>query len=84
MYYVYVLQSEKDGNMYIGQTKNLEARLKAHNYGKVRSTKPRRPLKLVYWEEAESREESLDLELKWKTSTGRRKIRQKIQLNDKK
>ena len=48
MYYVYVLQSEKDRKIYVGFTKNLEERLKLHNNGKVKSTKNRLPLKLVY------------------------------------
>ena len=49
-YYVYVLQSKKDGNLYIGFTPDLRPRLKKHNEGKVNSTKYRRPLELIYYE----------------------------------
>lgn len=49
-YYVYTLQSKKDGNLYIGFTPDLKSRLKEHNNGKVRSTRYRRPLKLIYYE----------------------------------
>ena len=78
MYYVYVLYSEKDKQLYIGQTKDLNRRFRKHKYGKVRSTKSRRPLKLVYWDTVNSRQEALDTELKWKSSSGRRYLRKKI------
>jgi putative endonuclease len=48
--YVYVLRSFKDKQFYVGFTKNLPARVKAHNDGLVPSTKSRLPLQLVYWE----------------------------------
>lgn len=47
MFYVYILKSLKDGNLYIGQTNNIERRLRSHFYGKVLSTRDRRPLKVV-------------------------------------
>ncbi len=50
MYYTYVLISEKDGNFYVGYTKDLKQRFELHNKGRVDSTKDRRPLKLLYYE----------------------------------
>ncbi len=50
MFYVYVLQSEKDNKLYIGFTSDLRKRFQEHNRGEVRSTSYRRPLKLVYYE----------------------------------
>jgi len=50
-YYVYILESLKDGSDYVGLTNNLEDRLRRHNEGRVAYTKPRRPWKLVYSEE---------------------------------
>ena len=47
MYYVYILKSELDGKHYIGHTSNLTERIQKHNKGVVRSTRHRRPLKLV-------------------------------------
>lgn len=38
------------GNRYIGLTNNLQERLKAHSEGRVFSTDPRRPFRLIYWE----------------------------------
>ncbi|MGC9363771.1 MAG: GIY-YIG nuclease family protein, partial [Fidelibacterota bacterium] len=43
MYYVYILQSEKDGGFYIGYTTDLIRRIQQHNAGKTRSLKHRRP-----------------------------------------
>lgn len=50
MYYVYILKSKKDTELYIGSTDNLKRRFWAHNNGKVYSTKPRRPFVLIYYE----------------------------------
>jgi putative endonuclease len=50
MYYVYIFFSEKDRQLYTGYTDNLKSRYNAHINGFVRSTKYRRPLKLIYYE----------------------------------
>lgn len=50
MYYVYILHSKKDGNLYIGSTPDLKIRLKKHAAGHVKATKYRRPLSLIYAE----------------------------------
>lgn len=49
-YYVYVLLSLKDKRFYIGFTEDLKNRLSEHAHGRVRSTKDRRPLKLIHYE----------------------------------
>ena len=50
MFYVYILKSEKDGELYYGFTSDLKARVKEHDNGKVKATKYRIPLKLIYYE----------------------------------
>ena len=50
MYYVYVLISLKDLKLYIGWTKNLKSKIKYHAEGLNKSTKYRKPLKLIYYE----------------------------------
>jgi putative endonuclease len=50
MYYVYVLQSEKDGTTYIGSTEYLERRIEEHNKGKTKSIKHKLPVRLIYYE----------------------------------
>ena len=49
-FYIYVLESSKDSNFYIGYTKNLRRRLEEHNKGLSFATKFRRPFKLIYFE----------------------------------
>ena len=50
MFYVYVLKSSKDEELYIGSTNDLKRRLREHQNGKSFSTKLRRPFELVYYE----------------------------------
>jgi putative endonuclease len=38
-----------DGYLYYGSTSDLTRRLQFHRQGKVRSTKPRLPIELVYY-----------------------------------
>ncbi|MEA2113011.1 MAG: GIY-YIG nuclease family protein [Patescibacteria group bacterium] len=67
MFYLYILGSQKDKNIYIGSTNNLIKRFKEHNSGKVSSTKSRVPFELLYYEsyrteqEAHNRESALKL-----------------------
>ena len=50
MFYVYILKSLKDNNLYIGSTNDLRRRIKEHNLGKAFATKTRRPFILLYYE----------------------------------
>ncbi len=62
MFYVYVLHSEKDGLFYTGATSDLKARLYEHEKGKVRSTKDRLPVRLVYYEASLSQADAFQRE----------------------
>ncbi len=64
---IYILKSLKDGSYYVGSTNNLEDRFKRHNEGRVASTKPRRPWKLVYSEEHPDRPSAVKRENEIKT-----------------
>jgi len=50
MYYVYILFSLKDKQLYVGFTDNLKNRFKKHIDGFVRATKHRWPITLIYYE----------------------------------
>ena len=50
MFYIYILFSEKDKQLYIGYTTDIKERIKKHINGFVVATKFRRPLKLIYCE----------------------------------
>ena len=78
VYYVYVLKSIRDRNYYVGQTSNVEERVKLHNSGKVKSTKHRKPFVLVYYEACLSRKDSVKRELYLKTAWGKRYIKNRL------
>ncbi len=62
MNYTYILECS-DGTLYCGWTNDLEKRLLAHNEGKgAKYTRGRRPVKLVYYEEFETKEEAMKRE----------------------
>ena len=66
---VYILECN-DGTLYTGWTNDIDKRFKAHNDGKgAKYTKGRRPLKLVYLEELETKSEALKRENKKKKMT---------------
>ncbi|MEW6703010.1 MAG: GIY-YIG nuclease family protein [Bacteroidota bacterium] len=55
MFTVYAIKSIEKNYIYVGLTSNLEERLKRHNKGHERTTKPYRPYKLIYSEILENR-----------------------------
>ena len=66
---VYILECN-DGTLYTGWTNDIDKRFKAHNDGKgAKYTKVRRPLKLVYLEELETKSEALKRENEIKKMT---------------
>lgn len=69
-YFVYILLSEKDGNLYTGCTKNLNARIQRHDSGLVKATKFRRPLIKIYSEEYDSKTDAFNRERFLKTKWG--------------
>ena len=77
-FYVYILQSTVDNHFYTGYTKNLEARIDQHNAGKVKSTKNRRPLKLVYFEGCLNQQDATHREKYLKTTYGKRYIKNRL------
>lgn len=58
-YYIYILNSRKNGIFYIGYTNNLRRRLEEHNSGKVFSTKLHVPYELIYFEGYKSKKDAL-------------------------
>jgi len=76
--YVYVLQSLRDKQFYVGLTRNLSARLQAHNNGLVNSTKKRIPFELVYWEGCRDESDAAQRERYLKTAWGKRYIKTRI------
>jgi len=75
MHYVYVLQSDLDGKLYVGCTQDLRERLRLHNTGKVSSTAKRTPLRLVYYEACLEKKDAFRREKYLKTAYGKRFIK---------
>lgn len=71
MFYVYVLQSIKDGRLYKGFTADLKNRLAEHNRDKVKSTNPFKPWKLIYYEAFIDKTDARREELFLKTGKGK-------------
>ncbi|MGN0708700.1 MAG: GIY-YIG nuclease family protein [Anaerovoracaceae bacterium] len=69
MNYTYILLCA-DGTFYTGWTNDLEKRVAAHNAGKgAKYTKPRLPVKLVYYECFDTKNEAMSREAKIKRLT---------------
>jgi putative endonuclease len=80
MYDVYILYSQKDKKLYVGQTTNLKKRIAEHTDGKVKSTRNRRPLVLIYKESFSTRYDAMRREKFLKSLYGAR-FKQRILKN---
>ena len=78
MFYVYVLQSERDQKFYVGYTRDLKLRVEQHNKGKVKSTKDPRPLSLIYYEACLDQRNAIKREKYLKTHFGKMFIRNRL------
>lgn len=72
---VYLLYSEKDQRTYVGSTLDLKKRLFQRNTGLVQSTKNRRPLRLVFFEEYGTIADARRREHYFKSGAGRRRLK---------
>ena len=78
MWYVYVLRSLKDKNIYTGFTGDLQKRVKQHQEGEVVSTRDRRPLVLVYYEAGLSESKAKKREIYLKTAWGKKYLQGRV------
>ena len=76
MYYTYVLRSQKDKKLYIGYCADLRKRFKEHNKGEVSSTKPRKPLELIFYESFKDKRDAKRREQYFKTTKGKSSLYQ--------
>lgn len=73
--YTYILQCA-DGTLYTGYTNNLAKRIETHNKGKgAKYTKNRLPVKLVYFEVYDTKQEAMKREYKIKKFTRQEKLK---------
>ena len=79
-FYIYILESIATGRWYIGSTQDVDSRLQYHNSGRVRSSKPYRPYRLIYTESFLTRSEAVKREMQIKRSgVIRKQIKESIQ-----
>ena len=78
MWYVYVLRSLKDNNLYVGSTNDIDRRLSEHNSGKVDSTKNRMPLRLEAYFAVKDQLRAVELEQYFKTGSGKAFLQKRI------
>lgn len=73
-WHVYILQCA-DGTLYTGITNDLDRRLKAHNAGTAsKYTRVRRPVTMVYQENADTKGDALRRELQIKSMSRQQKM----------
>jgi len=61
-FFVYIIQSQLDDSLYIGQTNDLEGRILRHNQGRSSYTKTKRPWVLLHHECFECRSSAVKRE----------------------
>ena len=77
MFYIYILEG-KDARLYIGYTSDIKKRLKEHNQGLSKSTKPYMSWRLVYYEACLEKTDAERRERYLKTTQGGRLIKRRI------
>lgn len=77
-YYVYVLESENFNELYVGYTNDPTRRIREHNRGLNKSSKPYKPWKLIYYEACLNEEDAKRREKYFKTSQGRRLLKRRL------
>jgi len=70
MWYVYILRSARDKELYIGSTDDISRRLLEHNSGEVDATKNKVPLILEAYVAVKDQVKASELEQYFKTGSG--------------
>ncbi|MES2087590.1 MAG: GIY-YIG nuclease family protein [Patescibacteria group bacterium] len=78
MFYVYILQSKKNNELYIGYTEDLKKRILEHNQGLNFSTKRYMPWEIIYYEACKEQSDARRREKYLKTTQGGRLIKRRI------
>jgi putative endonuclease len=78
MWYIYILRSLKDNQLYIGMTNDLRERFRLHNLGKVPATQFRRPFEIIYFEGHHNKYDAAAREQFLKTGWGKNWIKKTL------
>jgi putative endonuclease len=77
MHYIYLLLLSND-TIYKGRTDNIKTRIKEHKLGKVKSTRNKRPIKLIHYECYLLKSDAIRREKFLKTTEGRKFLKQQL------
>ena len=78
MWFVYVLRSLKDNELYIGSTNDVRRRISEHNSAKVDCTKGRAPFRLEAYIAVKDKAKAIELEQYFKTGSGKAILQRRI------
>ena len=74
MVWVYAISSVVRNYIYVGMTKDVDARLARHNKDREKITKPYAPFQLIYTEVCANRVKAREREKYWKSGIGKQKL----------
>ena len=80
-WYVYLLQSKKTKEWYIGSTRDLQKRILSHNAGKNRSTKHAVSWRVIYCEISLHQKDARAREKYLKSGMGRRYLKNRLKFS---
>jgi len=76
MYYVYVLLNEAGTKTYTGVAEDVNEHLPKHNAGRVKSSSPYCPYRIIHSEPFQTLREVRQKERFYKSTTGRRRLKE--------
>ena len=78
MFYVYVIKSDVNGDLYIGYSEDVGKRVESHSKGKVKSTKGYKPWELVYYEAYKSKSDATKREYQLKKGYYKEELKKRL------
>lgn len=79
MYYFYILRSKKNRKLYLGQTTDLKKRLKSHNNGENKATKPNIPYELIFYSGFINEKDAINCEKYFKSTSGWKRLHKMLE-----
>ena len=78
MFYVYILQSSRNGDLYAGFSKDLKTRIKTHFSKEVHTTKRMGDIWLIFYEAYLSEQDARRRENYFKSTKGKRALKKML------
>jgi len=75
MYYLYILLNEAGTRTYTGVSNDVPKRLREHNEGQVKSSRPHRPYRVIHTDAFLTLSDARKKERFYKSTTGRRRLK---------